>query len=66
MVALLKADLGRAVMALFCRYRYLMVEGMDGIAVRPRPSQYMATGKVGGQSHSSGQASRVEFACREP
>lgn len=59
------AESGTAVMALFWRYRYLILEGMDGMAVRPRLSQYMATGNEGGQSHSAGQSPPVESACRE-
>lgn len=66
LVALTRAESGRAEMALFWRYRYFMREGMDGIAVRPRASQYIATGNVGGQSHSSGQAPPAVSACREP
>lgn len=65
LVALTKAESGTAVMALFWRYKYLTWEGMVGIAVRPRPSQYMATGKVGGQSHSEGHSTPVVTACRE-
>ena len=65
LVALISADSGTAVMALFWRYKYFTREGMVGMAVRPRPSQYMAMGKVGGQSHSSGHAPPVVSACRE-
>lgn len=38
---------------------------MVGMAVRPRPSQYMATGKEGGQSHLSGHSHPVVCACRD-
>lgn len=66
LVALIRAESGTAVMALFWRYKYLIREGMVGMAVRPRPSQYMATGKVGGQSHTSGHAPPEVSACSEP
>lgn len=66
LVALTRAESGTAVMALFWRYKYFTREGMVGMTVRPRPSQYMATGKEGGQSHSSGHAPPAVSACREP
>lgn len=65
LVAFTRAESDTAVMALFWRYKYFTREGMVGMTVRPRPSQYMATGKEGGQSHSSGHPPVVS-ACREP
>lgn len=66
LVALARVESGMAVIALFWRYAYFTREGMVGMVDRPRPSQYMAIGKVGGQSHSSGHAPPAVSACREP
>lgn len=66
LVELAKVESGRAVISLCCRYRYFILEGTVGMAVSPRPSQYIAMGKEGGQSHSSGHSPPVVSANREP